>query len=288
VLPFEVTSPQRLDYLRETLVHLLAGRIAERSGATVVPPWKVVEALQSRAGSSLTDQEARDLGRSFGARYVLSARFTTVGEGFRIDGRMLDVASDREAESVTVNGEKLASLMPRLGELADALTKTFPATPRPSLPAAGVLPPTGQVPSAPGVSPGTSWVSRRLPLEIRGIGLGDVDGDGTNEIVVLAKREVHVYRRQANDLTLLTSYQLDRSLEGLAVDVADRENSAFLLLRRKRRGNQRQQQKNAARLLQHFVSYGRAKAMTLSALDLSPRKPPPVAVTTTYCFPSLP
>src|SRR5437773_5940080 len=34
VLPFEVTSPQRLDYLRETLVHLLAGRIAERSGAT--------------------------------------------------------------------------------------------------------------------------------------------------------------------------------------------------------------------------------------------------------------
>ena len=222
VLPFEVTSPQRLDYLRETLVHLLAGRIAERSGATVVPPWKVVEALQSRAGSSLTDQEARDLGRSFGARYVLSARFTTVGEGFRIDGRMLDVASDREAESVTVNGEKLASLMPRLGDLADALTKTFPATPRPSLPAVGgVLPPTGQVPSAPGVSPGTSWVSRRLPLEIRGIGLGDVDGDGTNEIVVLAKREVHVYRRQANDLTLLTSYQLDRSLEGLAVDVAD-------------------------------------------------------------------
>src|SRR5881396_2543467 len=82
VLPFEVTSPQRLDYLRETLVHLLAGRIAERSGATVVPPWKVVEALQSRAGSSLTDQEARDLGRSFGARYVLSARFTTVGRAF--------------------------------------------------------------------------------------------------------------------------------------------------------------------------------------------------------------
>ena len=100
ILPFEVASPQRLDYLRETLVHLLAARIAEGTGATVVPPWKVIEALQSHAGSSLTDQEARDLGRSFGARYVLSGRFTTVGEGFRIDGWMLKPSPTVDAKEI--------------------------------------------------------------------------------------------------------------------------------------------------------------------------------------------
>lgn len=222
ILPFEVASPQPVDYLRETLVHLLAGRIAEVTGATVVPPRKVVEALQDRAGRALTDQEARDLARSFRADYVLSGRFTTVGEGFRVDGRLLDVGSDREVDRVTVTGESLASLMPRLGEVATALARHFPAPARPSLPAVGaVAPPPGRGPSAPGVSPGTSWVSRQLPIEIRGIGLGDVDGDGANEIVVLAKREVHVYRRQANDLALLASHQLAGSLEAVGVDVAD-------------------------------------------------------------------
>jgi TolB-like protein len=221
ILPFEVASSPGLDYLRETLVHLLADRVAERSGVTVISPRKVVEALRGQAGRSLTDQAARDLAKSFGAQYVLSGRFTTVGEGFRVDGRLLDVASDREVESVTVSGERLTSLMPRLGELADALAKHFPGAPRPSPPTVAGVPPTGQGLTGPPVSPGTAWVSRQLPIEIRGIGLGDVNGDGTNEIVVLAKREVRVYRRDASDLTLLASYQLGGSLEAVGVDVAN-------------------------------------------------------------------
>src|SRR5262245_3390488 len=37
-----------------------------------------------------------------------------------------------------------------------------------------------------------------------------------------------------------------------------------------------------------FWIYGKANAITVSALDGSAMKPPPVAVITTYCFPSLP
>jgi hypothetical protein len=51
--------------------------------------------------------------------------------------------------------------------------------------------------------------------------VGDVDGDGTNEIVVLTKSDVHVYRREANDLALLARSPLGGSLTALGLDVAD-------------------------------------------------------------------
>src|SRR5919106_5978805 len=93
ILPFEVAGAQGLEYLRETLLYLLAGRMAEGGEATVVAPRKILEAHKSHAGRPLTDQDARDLGRSLGADYVFSGQFTTVGEGFRVEGRLLNVGT---------------------------------------------------------------------------------------------------------------------------------------------------------------------------------------------------
>src|SRR5262249_56598034 len=41
-------------------------------------------------------------------------------------------------------------------------------------------------------------------------------------------------------------------------------------------------------LLFQVIVYGKANAITVSALDVSAINPPPVAVITTYCLPSLP
>ena len=35
---------------------------------------------------------------------------------------------------------------------------------------------------------------KRLKLEIRGLGVGDLDGDGKNELVMIDKNTVHVYK----------------------------------------------------------------------------------------------
>lgn len=45
-----------------------------------------------------------------------------------------------------------------------------------------------------------SGVSQRLPFEVRALGYGDVDGDGTQEVLLTGQSELYVYRQQGNDL----------------------------------------------------------------------------------------
>lgn len=63
------------------------------------------------------------------------------------------------------------------------------------------------------------WRSQELSLLAIGLGVGDVDGDGKNEIVVASPSTVYLYRFSENTLSLLTEYSAG-SLEIKAIDVA--------------------------------------------------------------------
>jgi len=238
ILPLEISSTEPLDYLRDSLVDLLASRIGQSPDVAVVPPDKVKEALKGRQSLSLTEQEAQALARSAGADYLLFGRFTKIGEGFSLDAGLLDLRSGRLVGRFVADGEGLSSVIPKVGVLAESVRKRFatlgPAPPPPAVgrfvpaapsPPAGPEPQARAAPSPPArpepEAPAKPWISRPLALEIRGLGVGDVNQDGANDIVLLTKREVHVYRWQTNDLELLTRYTSGRSLECIGVDVGD-------------------------------------------------------------------
>jgi hypothetical protein len=63
------------------------------------------------------------------------------------------------------------------------------------------------------------WRSQELSLLAIGLGVGDVDGDGKNEIVVAGPSTIYLYKFSDNNLTQVTEYSAG-SLEIKAIDVA--------------------------------------------------------------------
>jgi TolB-like protein len=65
------------------------------------------------------------------------------------------------------------------------------------------------------------WMSQRIPTEFKGMAIGDVNNDGSNEIVVIDKNTVYIYKKSEKELTLLEKIKGKAYDNYLSVDVAD-------------------------------------------------------------------
>ena len=220
VLPFEFSGQQPLDNLRQALPDLLASRIGQSREVVMVPADAPALAGRPAFSAAL----ARELGRAQRADYVLSGRLTEIGNRFSIDAALLDVRSGDIVERYSAEGSDLSQFIPKLGELGQSVRQSFAALAR-AAPHASAPPPSAPPPAA-SLAPQAgsvrkTWFSPPLAMEIRGIGVGEVRERGRNDIVLVTRQEVYVYRRHAEELELLARYSADRSVENIGVDVAD-------------------------------------------------------------------
>lgn len=65
------------------------------------------------------------------------------------------------------------------------------------------------------------WMSQKIPTEFKGMAVGDINNDGTNEIVVIDVNSVYIYQKTEKELKLLEKIKGNTYNNYLAVDVAD-------------------------------------------------------------------
>lgn len=258
VVPFTVNAEKDLSYLQRGIGNMLSSRLAQQGQVSVIDAATVAAAAGNQA---LTDTAARDLGRRLNADYVLFGSLTVLGGSVSIDSRMVKVASDQPALAFFSQADGMEQVIPKIDLLAtDINRKVFargPAAPSAAAPApAPTLVPAPAQPQQEGLTMGAHpeklvergfgnldeggaatpfimtgrgggttyrgfWKSPNYKLRFNGMALGDVDGDGLIETVVIGPDEVVVYRNQ--NKKFFKAHQIPKAGDRvfIGVDVAD-------------------------------------------------------------------
>ncbi len=113
VLPFEVNAQEDLAYLETEIAKIVSRNLTAEGAIMVEAPVKTV----------LADLEAiRAIGVDNAADYVIWGSFTLIGQQFSLDVRILSPFDASAPESISAQGEGLATLSAKIGDLSQDLT----------------------------------------------------------------------------------------------------------------------------------------------------------------------
>jgi len=228
---------------------------------------QAVENASAAVGGPLNETKARKLGTSLGADYVLFGSLTVFGNSVSIDAKMVDVSGKKETLTFFNQSQGMDQVIPGINLFAsDINEKEFGRVmeSRRSAPATGLSsaktaqaqpdvrshpeklvaggfsemettssqknePGQGFITTQRGGSPsGQFWKSQNFKNLINGIALGDVDGDGKIETVVITPNEVQIYRTENNRFVNIKDKIAESSYQNfIGVDVADINRNGY-------------------------------------------------------------
>ncbi|OGQ95278.1 MAG: hypothetical protein A2521_03870 [Deltaproteobacteria bacterium RIFOXYD12_FULL_57_12] len=258
LLPFAVNAATSMDYLKNGIRDMLATRLAANTGAAIISNDLVAKTLVETGGEArLTSPAAlQDLGMKLGADYLVSGSMTAIGGSVSLDAKVLAMAKPAEAaQTFYATAPKEDDVLVAINQMAWEISekvfgKTRPGSmaPAPAGPApqesaayqtahpdrAFLYPSAGGTygPKSPFIRPtGITGAmgftkSQNFNMEMQAMDVGDVDGDGTIDVVLADKTKVTIYQRTNNQFRQIgqipvrgVSYSIH------AVSVADLNNN---------------------------------------------------------------
>jgi len=240
VFPFQFHAKENLDYLQEAIFVTISGRLIEGGDMEVVDFRTVRDALSGRDLSGVTDEAVREISSRLNADYAIVGNLTKVGEFVNLDARLISVERAGPPVGVASQYRGLDAAMEGLGEFADSIRRRIvvvSATPKKE-----EKPPEkskiaafyekvvegvkGEKPPPPQPTRGLETL-QTLPTFIRGLGVGDLDGDGLNELVLMDSRTLFIYKQIGGKPQLFRKIRGRRNDNFLTLDVADVNRNGF-------------------------------------------------------------
>ena len=266
ILPFNMHTPAGLAYLQEGIREMFASRLGWQGKVLVVEKTATEQATKGIRGDVSADN-AMKIGKTLNVDYVIYGSVTGLGQSVSIDANIARVSGGGEPVSFAAQAKNLDDVIPRIDQCAqDINAKVFgrpaelgkaaavagseaEATRNPELliPDAMIqsdksaylnpnfieLSPEGSL-RQPGI-----WKSQTIIGAVLAMDVGDVDGDGRPEIVVMAKDKITVFRKEGQGLKTIATYsgtKVDNYI-WLSVANADQDGPAKIFLNNLRKHN---------------------------------------------------
>ena len=256
IVPFKMNADRDLSFLKEGIVDMLTSRLSWEGGVVVIGRQETDQVLKDISGP-VNEKIARAIGASLEADYVLFGSLTIFGNSISLDARMVDVQQKRRAVTFFKQSTEMDEVIPQIDLLATQINeKVFgrpvsvqqPLAQAKERPAAYAHPesllagePSDQAKAlrakpAPAAASGFEevsevapvdtasagfWKSRNFKVFIKGLALGDVDGDGKTEVVFISDRRIYVHRFENMRFLKIKEVAAKRHQRFIGVDVAD-------------------------------------------------------------------
>jgi len=232
IVPFAIYGPKNVHYLREGICAMFAPRLRWEDKIEVIEKDIVEKAiLQQKIKAVLTEDQAKKLCKKLNADYILYGRIEISNEKATIEARLLNIKDD-SVKTFLKQSKKPDGLISKVHELTEEINKKVfgrhiinVKSPDPnnwpkeiSRPDITINPPKGK--KAYKVKSLQCWHSYPLPLETRGIDIGDIDGDGKMELTIIDEHNLWVYRFIDNRLVMIKKREVPEYLL-VAVDLYD-------------------------------------------------------------------
>ena len=219
ILPFVIHSQENLDYLREGIYDILTSRMSDER-ITVLDRSLVERALYEERPMRLDEQVATKIGTKVGADYIILGSLTKVGDYISLDSRLLCLTEDKPPLGVFTQTKGIDDAMTKIGDFAQDIgnkilgRRTMTGRAQPGSRSSNIL-------REPKLDTEGFRRSQVFNFEVRGLDIGDVDGDGKNEVVIMDRNSLYVFRYDGEKLSLFQKIEAGYEYDFLTLDVAD-------------------------------------------------------------------
>jgi TolB-like protein len=255
VLPFDVHSSEDIDYVRNGIWDMLISRVSSSGKIDVVNKNEINEALAQIGKKELTAADIYGLGKKLDLDYVVWGSITKIGNTVSLDGKLLDVSTYKMPVGIFEQCSGIDDVIPKISDFArkinyyilgETTSPVFaPSSPTEQKPGTikadsetskepdaidalktedgtltSIINPSFITASSP-VNRKGFWMSQKYSNKFKGMGIGDVNSDGMNEVVVIDGHSVMIYQKKNDEFRLLNKVSGNLYDNYLAVDVAD-------------------------------------------------------------------